>query len=61
MSTIEHLAAAEDWYNSRSKFAVISWATENRLDIGQHREQLDDDWNEKVIGAYAKQLAPARG
>lgn len=47
---------AESWYNGSSKAALIDWATRHGLDIGQGRAQLDDDWNERVMQAYAAQL-----
>jgi hypothetical protein len=47
---------AESWYNGSSKAALIDWATRHDLDIGQGRAQLDDDWNERVMQAYAAQL-----
>lgn len=47
---------AESWYNGSSKAALIDWATRHGLDIGQGRAQLDDDWNERVMAAYAAQL-----
>ena len=48
--------AAEDWYNRTPKANLLAWATEHGLDIGQEREQLDADWNERVMDAYARTL-----
>ena len=55
--TESQLEAACDWYNGQTKAALIQWATAAGLDIGQQRAQLDADWNERVIEAYAATLA----
>lgn len=50
---------AEDWYNATPKQELLRWATEHGLDIGQTREILDVDWNDRVIDAYAAYLRAA--
>ena len=50
------LQAAEDWYNSTPKAELLAWATAHGVDIGQHGDELDPEWNEKIIGAYARGL-----
>ena len=47
---------AEDWYNSTPKADLIKFADEMSLDIGQTRDQLDDDWNARVIEKKAEQI-----
>jgi len=53
LSNQEKLEIASDWHNTQTKPALIKWATDNKLDIGQNLDQLHQDWNSKVIEAYA--------
>ena len=57
---IPGMQQAEDWYNATPKAQIIEWATAVGLDIGQARERLDEDWNERVIVERASR-APCAG
>lgn len=45
--------AVEDWYNASTKDELIQWATDHKVDIGQRKPELYDDWAVRVMDAYA--------
>ena len=51
--------AASEWHNATPKGEICDWATAQKLDIGQAGDVLHDDWNERVIDAYAANLRAA--
>lgn len=51
--------AASEWHNATPKAEICDWATSQKLDIGQASDTLDEDWNERVIDAYAAHLRAA--
>lgn len=49
------MESACEFYNHSDKSELIDWATDRNMDIGQGKDMLDADWNEKIIDEKFKE------
>ena len=47
---------AEGWYNNTKKIDLLDYASTRQIDVGQHNEQLHENWAEIVMKEKAKEL-----